>query len=136
MEDVQLEDVAYPIYIMENWYPKYSICSIPENYKGKIPEHWKKLCEPMPAGYHLTEIDELNFKNIKASYSKDFSRESHAFTIEGFVKEPIKNIFFTNIDFPCSDFGSVKYVDNLEFENSRYPEPKENYSDVETTQLD
>ncbi len=136
MEDVTLEDVAYPIYMMENWYPAYSICSIPEGYSGNIPDHWKKLCQITPGEYGLTKVEDLEFSNMKATYTHDFKRDSHAFTIEGFQGQSIKNVTFNNVDFPCSDFGSIKYAEKIQFKDSKFPPAKDDYSQVETVQLD
>ena len=77
-------NVKYPFHLFLNWNPAYSYCELPEGYEGEIPEHWRKLLEPIPDSIPMTEVDGIIIRNVKAYNEPDYQGISRAFHVEGF----------------------------------------------------
>ena len=117
VEGLTMVNVKYPFHLFLNWNPAYSYCELPEGYEGEIPDHWRKLLEPIPDSIPMTEVDGITIRNVKAYNEPDYHGISRAFHVEGFEEAPIKNLTFQDIELSCKEYGVFNYVEGIRFEN-------------------
>ncbi len=116
IDGLEMVNVKYLFHIFLNWNPDYSICSIPDDYKGTIPQHWIKLISSTN-DYNNTKLSNISIKNVKAYYQEDYCGISRAFNIEGYADQLIENISFENMELSCKEYGIINYVKDINFKN-------------------
>lgn len=117
LSDLSLINVKYIIQIQFNWNSSYSLCKIPLDFKGIIPEHYNVLCAPVDENIPNTIVDNILIENVDSSFTDDYKGISRAFQIEGFQDQRINNFCINNFKVKCKEFGIINYVDNLKMKN-------------------
>ena len=118
VDGLQMVNVKYLFHLFLNWNPAYSICELPENYQGEIPDRWKKLLAPIPETAPMTKVSNITIQNVNAINEEDYDGISRAFHIEGFKEAPIEGLVFKNISLSCKEFGVINYAKDIEFQNA------------------
>ncbi len=119
VENLDMVNVKYLFHMCLNWNPAYSYCSLPEGYAcdGGLPESWQKLLERIPDEVPLTQVSDIEIRNVKARYEDDYDGISRAFHLEGFASEPIRRLTFRDMDLSCKEFGVIDYTRDIRFEH-------------------
>lgn len=116
-EGLEMVNVKYPFHLFLNWHPAYSVCKLPEGYGGSIPEHWRKLLEPIPDDIPKTEVCDILIRDISAYNEPEYTEVSRAFCIEGFEDVPIHDVTFRNLSLSCKEIGMIQHAKDIRFEN-------------------
>ncbi len=116
IENLEMINVKYPFHMYLNWNPNYSICTLPNDYKGIIPTHWKTLIASTE-GYENTKVENITIRNVKAFNEDNYAGISRAFNIEGYEDVPIENIILEDVMLSCKEYGIINYVKNIQFNN-------------------
>jgi polygalacturonase len=115
VENLHMLDVAHPFSFQFNWYPKYSYCEIPQDYKGEIPNYWQKLVQKVPAEQGIPHARNITVKNVTATLQEKYDGESEAFCIEGLEEKPLENITFEEVNIQAKKFGRIINVSGIHF---------------------
>lgn len=118
VENIEMTNVRYPFNFNVNWNPEYSVCELPADYVGKIPDHWHKLLMKVPSEVDNTRVENIHIKNVKATLTENYTGPSRAFQIEGFADRPISKVYFENIEIKAKEYGLISYVEDINFKNA------------------
>ncbi len=108
IKHLNMVNVKYLFNIFVNWNPSYSKCEIPSYYKGEIKEHYKKLIEPTTG--QNTIISNIDIKDVKSTYTKDYKGINRIFNLVGFDDSPLNKINFENMDIKAKEYGVIENV--------------------------
>lgn len=113
VQNLQMQDVRFPIHIQLNWNTNYNVCTIGDNYHGEIPKHWKTLMAPVSDAIPPTVLKNLCIQNISAELKDGYEKGSQAFVIDGYAEKPIKNIEMKNLNIICNEYGVIRNIEKL-----------------------
>ena len=108
LSNISMLDVRYPFYLYLNWNPHYNELTLPSDFKGPIPDHYKKLLEKVDPSLKDTEISHLRFSNIDIRSTPGSNTPTTLFTFCGFPSSPIKDVVFEDMKASVSDYGSFQ----------------------------
>ncbi len=112
--NITMKDVKYPITLDLNWNPAYSNSLLPEGYdEASLPEHWKKMLEPVDPAIGTPKFKDMIFSNIVATNS------TNAIKIGGTKESTVDNFTFKNVYIQAETSGLVKYAKDWDCENFR-----------------
>lgn len=114
---LELTDVGTVFAWQMDWYPLYSYCQIPENYKEEIPEYWLKLCKKIPENQGLTVVSDVVITDVKTKQSETSGIYGKIFDISGYSELPIKNIFISDVEIYADQLGMIQNVQNMQMKN-------------------
>lgn len=117
VENLEMVNVKYAFHFDLNWFPEYSICTMPENYEGEIPAHWEKLLQVLPADIPNTQVSNLTIRNVRSTMEEGYDGISRAFHMQGFADIPIRGISMEDVNIICSEFGVINYVEGISMKN-------------------
>lgn len=115
VENIEMKNVKYSFHWFLNWNPNYSICKIPDNYKGKVTDVMKTLC--MKTSGLNTYVSNIYVNNVNSNYTPDYEGISRAFNIEGYSDLYMDDIVFNNVNIKAKEYGFIKYA-NVRFVDS------------------
>lgn len=114
---MEMIEVPYPFSFQLNWYPSYSYATIPENWEGEIPEHWKVLAKHVePAELGIPEFRNISISDITAKGVSENSK-SQAFDVDAYPLKPINNIHWRNVYIETNKAGSIVNARDWTMEN-------------------
>lgn len=139
--NMELNKVPNPFSFQLNWYPSYSYASLPEDFIGEVPPHWKALAEPViPKEKGIPEFRNIEIYNITAKsivepWETELARikSSKAFDVEAYEEKPISNIHFSNIYIETNTAGSIKNAKDWTMEDVTLCTVEEEPLQVENT---
>ena len=111
VHDLTMLDVMYPFHFFLDWNRAYSTCTLPKDYDSVIPDHWKILLQP--ANMNKTSVENILIERVEATCSK----QSRAFHLIGYPDQRMKNIRLKDCKITCSEFGILRFVEDLTFSN-------------------
>lgn len=137
VHDIEMIDVPNPFSFQLNWNPSYSYASVPADYQGEIPDHWKVMAEPVqPPERGIPEFRNIDISNIVV---KSFSRTdedhsdsedrassaqlhpkqsfSRAFDVEAYPEKPIRDIRWRNITIETDTAGAIAHAADWTMDN-------------------
>lgn len=117
VENLEMVNVKYAFHFDLNWFPQYSICTLPEHYEGEILPHWKKLLQVLPPEIPNTQVTNLTIRNVKSTMEADYDGISRAFHMQGFADMPIRGVSLENVNVECREFGLINYVEGISMQN-------------------
>ncbi|MFV0393183.1 MAG: glycoside hydrolase family 28 protein [Coprobacillaceae bacterium] len=118
VENIEMTNVRYPFNFNLNWNPQYSLCQLPNEYQGRVPQHWKKLLMRVPSEVENTKVENITIRNVSSNITADYHGTSRAFQIEGFEDQPIRNVIFKEVSIEAKEFGQISYVKDISFQNT------------------
>jgi len=103
IHDIQMTNVLSPFEINLDWYPAYSVPSLPPGTDvAKIPSYWKTLMEPVvPAERGVPEFTDVHFNDITATGAKT------AITASAFKSKPLSGFTWTNVVIEAGTAGKI-----------------------------
>jgi len=106
VHDVAMENVERPLAFELNWYPNYSVPTLPaELAQAKHPAHWDVLLQPVsPPERGIPEVRHISFANLHATGAKQ------AIVGEGFPAKPIHDVTLTNVSVEAQSAGKIRYA--------------------------
>jgi hypothetical protein len=127
IHDIELVGVPRPFRFTLNWLPAYSYPTLPADWRGEIPAHWRRMLEPVvPAERGLPEFRDITFSRIvsRAAAPGEFQRvlsssvsmhtpdplASLALDVEAFPEMPMHHISWENVRIESERAGMVKYA--------------------------
>lgn len=122
VKNLTMQNVRCPIEFGLNWFPEYSYCKIPEDYKGEIPEYWKVLTQHVPPEVGLPLLRNVTVESVQAcadsAHTKKASYEQPVlFYIDTDPVRPVENITFRNVILDGERLGKIRSVKNMRLEN-------------------
>lgn len=112
MYNIQMDGVRDPFVVNLNWHPSYSNSLLPEGYKyDELPDHWKKLLEPVDPKDGLPKFKNIYFENVQAINAKTCIK------VSGLEDSTIDNFYFKNVSFTGENAGKISFANDWEFEN-------------------
>ena len=112
LDNIQMSNVGTAIEITPNWNPSYSYSALPAGYDIKtVPEHWKKMLEPVSPEKGIPHFKDVYISNINVSGARK------AILADGLSEAPLKNFNFKNMQISAKTAGSVKNAENWKWEN-------------------
>ncbi len=129
LKNLKMKNVHYLFHLFLNWNPDYCHCVLPKDYTGPIYPHYEVLTQKS-AHPCLTKVEHIDVQNVCATMDGDYKGISRAFHIEGYAKQPMEDISFTNMKIMCKEYGCLNYIQDVHFENCDFTileqEQKEN----------
>lgn len=146
IRDIEMIGVPRPFRFTLNWLPSYSYPTLPPGYNGEMPEHWKRMLEPVvPPERGLPEFRNITFSNIvsRAAGAGEFERvlsssvamhtpdplASLALDIEAYPEKPMHDIRWENVHIESERAGMIRYAKGWQMRNvtitAKQPEPLE-----------
>jgi polygalacturonase len=106
IRDVTMENVERPLNFEMNWYPAYSLPTLPpELQHTKNPAHWAVLLQPvLPASRGIPEVRNVSITNLKATGAKI------AIAVNGFPDKPIRDVRLANITIEAASAGRINHA--------------------------
>lgn len=103
IHDVQMTNVANPFEFNLDWYPAYSMPTLPpEIAADKIPAHWKTLMAPVvPAERGVPEFTDVHFSDITVTGAKTAIKAS------AFKSKPLLGFTWTNVVIEAGTAGKI-----------------------------
>lgn len=113
VEDIEMNGVGLVFEASLNWNPAYSYSQLPKEYEGKeIPEHWKKMLEPVSPEKGLPHFHTIYLSNMKVTNSGQFIQ------VNGSKESLVRNMHISHIDAHVEKAGSIAYAADWNFENT------------------
>lgn len=113
VEGIEMDEVGLVFEASLNWNPVYSYSQLPKKYEGKeIPEHWKKMLEPVSKEKGLPHFHTIYLADFKITNSDQFIQ------VNGSEQSLVRNMHISNIDAVVKKAGSVNYAADWTFENA------------------
>jgi len=115
VEDIQvrrlrMNQVGTAFSFLLDWNPNYSYCRIPEDFKGRIPQHWQILLEPVTGELGIPVVRRILIEDVTASAEK-------AFELEGYENRPICDVTWNRMEIRAGTFGEISHVEHAVFRN-------------------
>lgn len=112
IDNLEMSNVGTALEITPNWNPSYSYSTLPEGYDIKtVPEHWKKMLEPVDPEKGIPHFKDVYISNIKVENARK------AIFADGLKQEPLRNFKLTNLNITANTAGSIKNASNWSFKN-------------------
>lgn len=113
VENIEMDQVGLVFEASLNWNPAYSYSQLPKEYEGKdIPEHWKKMLEPVSPEKGLPHFHTIYLSDIRVTNGGTFIRAN------GSEQSLVRNMHISNIDAHVEKAGSIAYAADWSFENA------------------
>ncbi|PTX92582.1 glycoside hydrolase family 28 protein [Opitutus sp. ER46] len=127
IHDIEMVGVPRPFRFTLNWMPTYSYPTLPADFTGEIPAHWKRMLEPvLPPERGLPEFRNISFERIvsRAAAPGEFDRvlsssvamhtpdplASLALDIEAYPEKPMRDIRWNDVRIEAESAGTVRYA--------------------------
>jgi polygalacturonase len=127
IHDIEMVGVPRPFRFTLNWMPTYSYPTLPADFSGEIPEHWKRMLQRVePPERGLPEFRDIRFSRIvsRAAAPGEFERvlsssvgmhtpdplASLALDIEAYPEKPMHHIVWDDVTIEAERPGMVKYA--------------------------
>jgi len=111
LSDIQMDSVGVAFEVTPNWNPAYSYSELPKGYdKNKVPDHWRKMLEPVPAAQGIPTFKEIYITNIKVGSA------DKAVFVDGLKENPLRNFHLKNVSIQAKTAGSIAYAKDWELE--------------------
>jgi len=106
VHDVTMENVERPLAFELNWYPNYSVPTLPaELAHTQHPAHWDVLLQAVtPPERGIPEVRNVSFATVTATGAK------LALVAEGYPEKPIHDVTFTNVSVAAQSAGKISYA--------------------------
>ena len=113
--DIKIKDVPNPFHFELNWYPEYSICTIPDSIpENEIRETWRILTEKVtPPEKGIPEFRNIRLSNIVVENAK------RAFYANAYPEKPIHDVSWDNISIETEESGELTYASDWTMTNVR-----------------
>ncbi len=112
IDNLEMSNVGTALEITPNWNPSYSYSTLPEGYDIKtVPEHWKKMLEPVDPEKGIPHFKDVYISNIKVENARK------AIFADGLKQEPLRSFKLTNLNITANTAGSIKNASNWSFKN-------------------
>ena len=112
IRDVTMENVERPLNFEMNWYPAYSLPTLPPELKNSVnPPHWATLLTAVPASQGLPEVRNISIANLKASGAK------LAIAANGYPDKPIRNLQLADISIAAESAGKIQHAADWKMKN-------------------
>ncbi len=97
------------------WNPSYSLCEIPKEYDGVIPERWRILTQAVPEKKGIPFVHDVKISHVTADFTEDYPKEgkSVAFDLQGYPESPITDVYLEDIRIRARKFGNMEHVTGL-----------------------
>lgn len=136
VHDIEMVGVPRPFRFTLNWLPAYSYASLPAGWKGEVPEHWRRLTEPVvPPERGIPEFRDIRFTRIvsRAAAPGEFERvlsssvsmhtpdplASLALDIEAYPEKPMRDVRWEDVQIEAENAGFVKHARDWKMTNVR-----------------
>ncbi|ANX00772.1 endopygalactorunase [Thermoclostridium stercorarium subsp. leptospartum DSM 9219] len=124
VHDFEMVNVLRPFIFQLNWNPSYSYASLPENWKGNIPAHWKVLTEHVPEELGIPTVRNIEISGVVAKSIHEISElssgkhaESQAMEIEAHPSRPITWVKWKNVYIEADKTGYIENASDWTMEN-------------------
>lgn len=113
IRDVVMEDVERPLNFEMNWYPAYSLPTLPAELQNTAnPPHWAVLLQPvLPASRGIPEVRNVSIANVKATGAK------LAIAANGYPDKPIHDVRLSDITIEAVTAGNIKNAADWQLTN-------------------
>ncbi|MFC0215638.1 glycoside hydrolase family 28 protein [Paenibacillus chartarius] len=130
VRNITMTDVLRPFSFLLNWHPSYSYASIPDDFEGEVPEHWRVMAEPvLPPERGIPEFRDIDISDITANsrFAAEDGRRSKAFEVEAYEEKAIRDIRFARIELSVNEPGFIAHAADWTMEQAviRLTEPAE-----------
>jgi len=105
IRDVEMKNVTEAIWFNLNWFPEYSIPTLPEAFRGKeIPELWKKLTAPVDPVKGIPFVSDVHIRNLRAEQAGTCIKAN------GMEKIPIRRVTIENSVLSGKAAGELEFA--------------------------
>ncbi|WP_370527258.1 glycoside hydrolase family 28 protein [Pedobacter sp. SYSU D00535] len=112
IDNIQMTEVGTALEITPNWNPSYSYSALPAGYDiNTVPEHWKKMLQPVAPEKGIPTFKDVFISNIKADNAR------RAIFADGLDEKPLKNFNLANVSIIANNAGSIKNAKDWAFKN-------------------
>jgi len=113
--DIKIKNVPNPFHFELNWYPEYSICTIPDSIpENEIRETWRILAQKVtPPEKGIPEFRNIRLSNIMVENANS------AFYANAYPEKPIRNVSWDNISIETKESGKLSYASDWTMTNVR-----------------
>ena len=113
IRDVTMENVERPLNFEMNWYPAYSLPTLPPELEHAAnPPHWAMLLQPvLPASRGIPEVRNISISNVTATGAK------LAIAANGFPEVPIHGVRLSNISIEAASAGKIQNAADWQMTN-------------------
>jgi polygalacturonase len=112
IRDAIMEDVERPLNFELNWYPAYSLPTLPPELEhAKNPAHWAVLLTPVPPERGMPEVRNISIANLKATGAK------LALAVNGYPEKPIRDVRMSNVSIEAVSAGTLRHATDWQLTN-------------------
>jgi polygalacturonase len=113
IRDVTMENVERPLNFEMNWYPAYSLPTLPAELEHATnPPYWAVLLQPvLPASRGIPEVRNISISNVTATGAK------LAIAANGFPEMPIHDVRLSNITVEATSAGKIQNAADWQMTN-------------------
>jgi polygalacturonase len=112
IRDVTMENVERPLNFEMNWYPAYSLPTIPPGLADATnPPHWAVLLTPVSPERGMPEVRNISISNLKASGAK------LAIAANGYPDKPIRSVRLSDISIEAESAGKIQHAADWKLNN-------------------
>ncbi|MCC3160550.1 right-handed parallel beta-helix repeat-containing protein [Hymenobacter sp. 15J16-1T3B] len=105
VENIELEQVRWPISVSMNWNPAYSYSALPAGYtEATLPEHWKKMLARVTPEQGTPHFRHVTIRNLRATGAQV------AITAEGLPGSVLENFTLADISIRSAAAGNIDYA--------------------------
>jgi hypothetical protein len=105
IRDVTMENVERPINFEMNWYPSYSLPTLPpELAEAAHPPHWAVLLQPVPASLGIPEVRNVSISNLTATGAK------LALAVNGYPEKPVRDVRLSHVSIAAENAGKLQHA--------------------------
>ncbi len=113
LSNITMDHVRAPLSVDLDWNPSYSNSLLPEGYHyDELPEHWKKMLEPVSPEQGTPKFKNITFKNITAT-----NTTGACLKVGGIKESTVENLTFSNVKLEGEKAGFIKYAQNWSCNN-------------------
>ena len=112
VENLKIRNVREPFSFQLNWFPAFSYCKIPDDYKGPIPKRWLRMCQYVPPEIGLPMLKDVVIENVTAVVDDGYTSERVPliFALDADPARPMENITFRHMDLSSRTFGAINGI--------------------------
>ncbi|WP_425334151.1 glycoside hydrolase family 28 protein [Lactiplantibacillus paraplantarum] len=128
-EHLEMHNVQFPFSWLMNWHTQYNhkTMAITPNMKSM----WAVVASQIPEKLQKTVVKDIVVRDVTATVSNDYTKETRAFDLKAFPEKPMQNITFEDCHIKANEFGHLVGVEGLLFNHVYVSTQRENDQQLE-----
>jgi len=110
-EHLEMHNVQFPFSWIMNWHTQYNKKTMAVTPDMK--PMWAAVAAQIPESQQRTLVKNITVKDVTATLSDDYSKESRAFDLKAFAEKPMQNIIFEDCHLTAGEFGHIIAAEDL-----------------------